>query len=436
MLWILIGYMFLFIHRPFEVWASLGAFRIELIYMMAAGIFWLIAARKGWLPNFQHAAFALFSAAVLVCWLASPWSEFCEDTIDRYFKMLVFYLMVVTAVRDEHSLKKLVLGFLVVMFLYQSHSLWEYLHGRYTFRMGIPRLMGIDLTLGDPNTFGASIVYALPFVHPLWIAQPSRPIRTFLAGYVALSVLCIGLTGSRSSFLGLIIWALVTVFRSPYRWRALPVLVVLAPVLFLMLPGDLQNRFETIVNPTAGPANAQRSAEGRLVGLMTGLEIFGRFPLTGCGPGAWKQGANSRFESHNLYGQILGEMGCVGAVAFATILFFSWWNIRKIRLIRRSHPEWATDFSFELSRGVGLAILLLLFEGNLGHNLFRHNWLWFGAFLIVARHCVELRHAGGMLAGLVPRPGLARPAKGNAGWVTTPGLGSRAAVPRLASWRM
>src|SRR5262249_38383527 len=199
---------------------------------------------------------------MIVCWLASPWSSFCEEMLDRYFKMLVFYLMVVTAVRDEQALKKLVIGFVAVMFVYQMHSMWEYLHRRYTWRMGIARLMGIDITLGDPNSFGASIVYTLPFVPALWGGNSSRPLRYFLGGYVALSVLCIGLTGSRSSFLGLIIWALVTAFRSQYRTRVLPVLVLLAPVLFLMLPGELQNRFETIVNPEVGPANAQRSPPG------------------------------------------------------------------------------------------------------------------------------------------------------------------------------
>src|SRR5205823_3934423 len=139
MLWILIGYMFLFIHRPFEVWPSLGEFRVEYYYMLTAGLFWLVAVRKGWLHNLQHAAYALFSLAIIVSWLASPWSSHCENTLDVYFKMLVFYLMVVTVVRDEQALQKLVLGFLGVMFVYQAHSLWEYLHGRYTYRMGIPR---------------------------------------------------------------------------------------------------------------------------------------------------------------------------------------------------------------------------------------------------------------------------------------------------------
>jgi len=296
--------------------------------------------------------------------------------------------------------------------------------------------MGIDVTLGDPNSFGASIVYALPFVPALWRSQSSRHLRLFLAAYVAESVLCIGLTGSRSSFLGLLIWAVVTVFQSPYRWRVLPFFVLLAPMLFLMLPGDLQNRFVTIVDPSVAPANAQKSAEGRFVGLMTGLEMWGRLPLAGCGPGAWKQGANSKYESHNLYGQVLGEMGCVGAVAFAAILFCTWWNIRQIRRLRRSHPEWASDFSYELSRAIGLAILLLLFEGNLGHNLFRHNWLWFGAFLIVARHCVDWRHARGAIAGIMPRLALPRRVNGNAAWARVPSRGTSTAGLRSTSWRM
>ena len=47
------------------------------------------------------------------------------------------------------------------------HSVWEYKNGRHVFRMGISRLVGVDKTLGDPNSFGASIVYSLPFLELL-----------------------------------------------------------------------------------------------------------------------------------------------------------------------------------------------------------------------------------------------------------------------------
>ena len=40
-----------------------------------------------------------------------------------------------------------------------------------------------------------------------------------------------------------------------------------------------------------------------------------------------------------------------------------------------------------------MSVFLLLFMGNFGHNLFRHNWLWFGGFLIIGRYVVQSRLA-------------------------------------------
>src|SRR5262249_11548965 len=159
---------------------------------------------------------------------------------ENYFKLLVFYVLIVLVVNDERMLKKLLLAFLVVMAIYLMHSLREYKAGRHTFRMGIPRMIGVDKSLGDPNSFGASIVYALPFVTPFWVCNPSRRLRWFLAGYVALSFLCVGLTGSRSSLLGLLLWALLTTWWSRWRWRVLLLGFLAAPAMWAALPPNLQ----------------------------------------------------------------------------------------------------------------------------------------------------------------------------------------------------
>src|SRR5262245_4327255 len=393
MLWVLLGYMFLFIHRPFEVWPVLGDFRIERVYILCAAVLLALAPGKRWLPNWQHVAHFGFAAAVLLCWMMSPWMDRGQHQVEDWFKILVFYCMLVVAVSDEKKLKFMVVGFVVIMFIYQSHSLLEYCRGRHVYRMGIPRLIGVDTTLGDPNSFGNGVVYALPVVSALWLSKPSRWLKLLLAAHVALSVVCIGLTGSRGSFLGLIAWAGVMVARSKYRWRLAAVLLLLTPVLWALLPESLQNRFTTIVDPSVGPANAQASAEGRLEGLYTGLAAFNRNPVTGVGPGSWKAGTGSAFESHNLYGQILGEMGVVGATVFLGILAAFVWNTWQIRRAYAQHKDWERDFLYYLPGGLFLGVLLMLLEGCGSHNLFRFNWLWYGGFLIVARHCIDQRLA-------------------------------------------
>ncbi len=420
MLWILVGYMFLFIHRPFEVWPILGEFRLERVYIICAAIVLALAPGKKWISNGQHLAHFGFAAAVLVCWILSPWADKGEHQVEDWFKILVFYCMLVVSVSDEKKLRFVVVGFVVVMFIYQSHSLLEFFRGRHVYRMGISRMIGVDTTLGDPNSFGNGVVYSLPIVSVLWSSTQSRRMKVFLAAQVLLSSACIVFTGSRGSFMGLLVWALVMVLRSKYRWRLLALTLAAAPILWACIPEEKQNRFTTIIDPSVGPANAQSSAEGRLEGLKIGWATFNKYPVSGVGPGSWKAGTHTLYEAHSLYGQLLGEMGSIGAVAFLGIVGSFAWNAWKVRRAYRENG-WKPDFLYHLAGGVFLGVVLMLLEGCGSHNLYRFNWLWYGGFLIIARHCVLEREAMPVIrprptlvarrtgvAWRLPRPGFAR----------------------------
>jgi hypothetical protein len=393
MIYLLIGYMWLFVHRPFEVWPALAALRIERVYMLLTLAYWALAARKRWVSNPLHAAYAAFSTAVILCWLASPWSdqERAQVAVENYLKQLVFYVLLVTTIQDEAGLKKICTGFLGIVGVYMAHSLREYLAGRHVYRMGIARMVGVDESMGDPNSFGGSIIYALPFMPAVWMCLPGRTSRAALLGYFGLSVLCVILTGSRSSLIGLLAWIFVMVVRSRYRFRLLVPVVVLLAGTWLMLPPNLQNRFYTLIDPSVGPANAQESAEGRADGLRNGVKLLETYPLTGCGPGVWRFATGSPIESHNLYGQVVGEMGLLGILTFGPVVLLLWWNARWIKATYRRLPEWNRDFLYYVGGAVGLALLLLLFLGFGGHNLFRYSWLWYGGFVIIARQCIQQR---------------------------------------------
>ncbi len=389
---LLIGYMFLFIDRPFEVWPILGDLHFERFYMLGTMSVWLIYPGKRFLPNRQQAAYALFAFAVLACWVMSPWSEQGQPVVEDWFKVVVFYVLLVTTVHDERTLRKMVVGLVAVMGLYLLHSLREYLGGRHTYRMGIARMIGVDSTLGDPNSFGASILFVLPFVPALWRSGVGgRRGKVLLVGFLGLCSLCILLTGSRGSLIGLVIWGVLTLIRVRRAWLWMLVAAALSPVVFMALPESLQTRFETIVNSEAGPENARESGEGRIEGLFKGLALWGDNPLSGVGPGAWRPATRSKIESHNLYGQLAGEMGTLGVLTFGFLVWCFWSNLRRMKRIRQREPEAANEFLFQLSSAIGMSLFLLLLMGFFGHNLFRFTWLWYGGFLIIANHCVARR---------------------------------------------
>jgi hypothetical protein len=384
MIYLLIGYVYLCIHRPFEIWPALGDLRIELIYFTAMTLTWFIVGKqfRSWT---LLAGIGAMGLAFYFSWLCSPWADKAEEIIKNYTLVLFFGLMIATCVRDEQSLYKLVTAFLVVLAIYMLHSVWEYLNGRHTFRMGIARMVGVDKSLGDPNSYGASIVYSLPFLTFFWHYWGTRSKRLLIGCYLLLSVGCILLTGSRSSLLGVGVWGLLLVMQTRHKIIILAGLSVLAVCSWFVLPESLQLRFETIIDPSVGPANAQESGQGRIEGFFTGLDLWAQYPLTGCGPAAWRPASGSKIESHNLYGQLVGELGTIGLFAFSFLAGALLWNLRKLRLM--THPERGEVPNvnlYHLTRAIAASTLLLFCMGLFGHNLLRYNWAWYCAFAAVA----------------------------------------------------
>src|SRR5262245_41415645 len=168
MIWLLGGYMWLFVHRPFEYWPALGVLQLARAYMLLMLVAWLVVPGKGWVPNRIHAALAFFTAVLSAAWVLSPYMDqpACSDVVENFFKVAVFYVLVITTVRDERGLRLLVLLFLGAVGLYMAHSMLEFLNGRYQWRMGTRRMIGVDVTFSDPNAFASTLLYALPFVVP------------------------------------------------------------------------------------------------------------------------------------------------------------------------------------------------------------------------------------------------------------------------------
>src|SRR5262245_21904749 len=123
MVYLLGGYVWLFVHRPFEVWPALSGLYIERIYILLCMLAWLVYPGKGFVGNRIHLALALFSAALVGCWMVSFYSNApgCGEVVENYAKVAVFYVLVVTTVRDEKNLRLIVLMFIGSVGLYMAH---------------------------------------------------------------------------------------------------------------------------------------------------------------------------------------------------------------------------------------------------------------------------------------------------------------------------
>ena len=387
MIWLLIGYMWLFIHRPFEVWPWLGELRVERVYMIATILYWAICADKRWLSCRSNVPVFLLAGAFLLASQTSLYADFAY--VEDWFKILVFYVLLITSIKSERELAILVVAFVCITALYELHSLREFFCGRCKYEMGVKRMVGVDVTLSHPNSFGASVVYALPFLYPAWTLAAKQWQKLAIIGVFALGVACVMLTGSRTAFVGLAAVILGAVMISRYRWKVLPLLALAAPIVWFSLRPDLQNRYLSLIDPSKGVGFAAKSAEFRSNSFWDGMKSFAENPLSGAGLGSYR--AKTGLATHSVYNEAMGELGLLGLlvlIGFAWSFSADFFEARRLR----TDPSDVMDLFLYRVCVASLGTCLILFLLGYGqHNLMRYNWLWCGAFSGATIHFLRQR---------------------------------------------
>lgn len=397
MIWIIVGYMWLFLHRPFEVWPWLGALRIERVYMLFTLVAWFTMAEKTLTENRINFAVAAMALAMTAATVMSPYTNIIDSAhFQNWFKYLVFYGLVMTSVKTEKDLKILMTAFIVCYFLYMLHSYREYLCGRFHWAMGTRRMIGVDSTMSDPNTFGSSIIILMPLLIPLTAIIKKKWEYLFVIGYVLLGMRCVQLTGSRSAFVVLGASLVIAAAASKRRMLFLPLFVLTAVVVWATMGDNLRNRYLTLVDSSINES-ANESAEGRIEGFYAGWENWTHSPIWGVGPGCHGLATGRGFLTHCLYSQIPSELGSFGIIAYVMLVFCFFSNHHQMRgdmkFLKRRGREKEGKYLYLCSFGIVCSITLLLIFGIGGHNGYRFNWIWFAAFQGVAVSLMDAKIA-------------------------------------------
>ena len=387
-LWLSVGYLFLFIFRPFEYWVWLGDYRIERIYMIAFVMVLFIWQGRQYYHHEINSAFLVFLCVLGISSLASNYLGTAKMQLWEQVKLATVFFALLLSVRDYRELRVIVVAFIVITGVYIGKSMWEFfVHDKHFFRMGIKRLIGIDKSFNDPNTFGATIVYSMPFAWALLKSSRNRLFRIGLIGYGLMSVCAIGFTGSRSAFLTLIVF-LFLVWKSSSKKVVSGLLIagVLLAGLYV-LPGAYQQRFATIVDDSIN-RSATESADSRTTHLKWGFKLYRLRPVLGWGPGTAPLivediiGHEKRLQLHSLYGQTLAELGTVGALAFVFVVGLCF-RTKKRSLVKLKQLSLEDRLIYLIPVACTNTLWLLLFEGLFGHNLYRFTWFWVGVLLVI-----------------------------------------------------
>lgn len=403
-LWLAAIYMAFFIIRPWEEmipWlATIKCERMIALAMIGACI---LSRKTRFKSNAQHASTAFFFVVVALSALLAWDSDLSWDPLYQYTTYLIFYFVITSVVTSLYEFLFIVICYVLDMALYLGKSQWEYfLHGAGRWDMGVNRMWGIERTFGYPNAVAQSTVLTLPLVLCLWLHREEisanwpeklrKLFPAFLLFYFGLAVTSVFLTNSRIGMLGLVVFATLsglTVTSVGKKIKYLLLVVLMLGVAWQLVPEEKQNRLRTLWNPSAGPASATNSAMGRLEGFKAGIEMFQARPVLGVGIGNYKEYRVKNVDgislnSHNMVGELLGEYGLLGGLAFFIMLATILANARKARARGAADGGGGARILASLGLASRNTILLLLFMGISSHNLMRPNWIWMCAFGLLA----------------------------------------------------
>ena len=217
------------------------------------------------------------------------------------------------------------------------------------------RLLGRALwnyVWSNPNDLAAGALLTAAIGGALLYVFRRGPARLgVLAGLTLIGVVIL-LTGSRGVFVGSAGAALILVWRSQHKVKALVTIGACLLVIVAAAPQDIRDRLWTLGqldDPNAIRSYDQGSAKERLQVWKSAFAIIRDHPVLGVGVGAFPKANEDyakevaeggaifgragapREDAHSTYLTVWTELGTVGLLAYCTLLGATWHRLRSVR---------------------------------------------------------------------------------------------------------
>ncbi len=377
----LLGLLVVYLVQPGELYPTLAPLHLErslAVFVLAS--FFLhgnklrIPTVTKWFLSFYG---AMIVAIPLAFWRANP-----IQSCISFFEIVVFHLLIVSLLITEDRIRKFVVLTVALIGWLGGTALLMYAQGVRIVTMGIERSSGLTSSGGDPNTLGITLVTAMPLEFLMMSKGNGKWIRLMGLGVFLLSLETIITTGSRTSFFAIMfLMILVVLFDLKHKLKFVPILLVLGPLLWLVIPQQYKARYETVDN-----LKDDDSYQNRVLSWEGGIQMFLHNPLTGVGPDNYTDANGLKYwpgvprhwlNAHSLFFKLIGELGIVGVITFGGYLVVL--IKQNFRLSREWKDHGPSVMVQKFPMYCNMSLFLLLMTGYSAHNLYRSTWFILGA---------------------------------------------------------
>jgi hypothetical protein len=390
--YLILIYLWILLVAPHNRFPFLETIRYERISMFLCWFTLLFSGKMKLRMSTLSVMIIIFYIWLLIAYAASPYQGYfiAQHWFEEYWKYIILYFLILFAVNDLNDIHVLLVGSIVIMFLFQAHSWFDFIRGgSYVYQQGIKRIIGIWTTgVGAANYFGMITLFSLPFAIYWYRESKQNKTKMFLVGYIIMTFLSIGFSGTRGALIGVVFLIFINMRSIRQVTVSLMILVLVLSISYFTLPDYLRHRYfsmiiekeyEFKIDETADEIQKE-SAQSRLDGLIDGWKMAMVRPIAGFGPGTSPVARNhiqssinfateGDLQLHNLYGQLLAETGLVGTILFIVMITIFFMQMRIPQEYYHTYSQ-----LYNLKTALQNYVLIMLFYGFASHTLYRYYW--------------------------------------------------------------
>jgi O-antigen ligase len=380
--YLILLYLALEYGRPQEMIPGFGSIHLPAVVTIFLAVALIASGRI----NLRDPHTRLFGALLVLMAVHIPFAlnnYWALHTTRAMLITFVAYLAIVTFVDSFQKLQAMITAWIVI------HT--------YVAIVGIMnRGVGTGGTLGDENDVALAINMAIPFAFFLALEARAKSKGILCLIITGIFLVCNAVTLSRGGFVGLIVVGLFCWLRAPRKIVSTVAVLLLAFSMVHFAPDKYWEEVHTILEEADNPVG---TGQGRIHSWKAGWRMFLDYPILGVGPGnfPWHIASYEPPEgfagilhggraAHSVYFTLIPELGIVGTILFAWMLYLSLKDLRFIRRVAREASGKTLEKGSWLHRKIDYVALALegsllgfLVSGAFLSALYYPNfWIWMG----------------------------------------------------------
>lgn len=370
--------------RPQQLYSSIAGLPYSKFIIAFATIAFFMEGRS-FRMRIPELMLGIFTAILIASsvFALDPSASYAELSV--FISWLVIYLLIANTVDTEEKFIVFILSFILYSFKMAEFGTRSWASAGFHFRdWGINGAPGWFNNSGE---FGIQMCVFLPIVIYFTIALKRHWPRWKTVLFWSMptcAVISIVGSSSRGALIGLAAVVLWMLSKSRYKFRGLVAVVVVAAVVYWILPPEQMQRLQSMGN--------DETSVSRTTMWKRGLDLMSQYPALGIGYKNWspymKRMYGSPLLPHNIFIEAGSELGYSGLLAFvaliATTLVI---NFRTRRLTRHLPP--GNRFIFEMAHGLDAALWGYLASGFFVTVMY-YPFFWINFALTVALHRAAL----------------------------------------------